>query len=86
MHATLSRRRFLVLGTRGAAVSLIVAGCSSVEPRTEEAPADLILFDPGAPVVVDASRLRSKSKNSPFDGRRLQGKVIGTWVGGRKVH
>ena len=25
------------------------------------------------------------SKNSPFDGRRLQGKVIGTWVGGRKV-
>ncbi|UEM03287.1 lipid-binding SYLF domain-containing protein [Skermanella rosea] len=42
MHATLSRRCFLVLGTRGAAVSLIVAGCSSVEPRTEEAPADLV--------------------------------------------
>ena len=51
----------------------------------EEAPADLILFDPGAPVVVDASRLRSKSKNSPFDGRRLQGRVVATFVGGHKV-
>src|SRR5690606_25198445 len=35
------------------------------------APADLMLFDPNAPVVIDAARLRSKSKNSPFDGRRL---------------
>ncbi len=50
------------------------------------APADLVLFDPDAPVIVDAATLKSKSKNSPFDGRRLQGKVIGTWVGGRKVH
>ena len=50
------------------------------------APADLVLFDPHAPVIVDAATLKSKSKNSPFDGRRLQGKVIGTWVGGRKVH
>ncbi len=49
------------------------------------APADLVLFDLNAPVVIDAATLRSKSKNSPFDGRRLQGKVIGTWVAGRKV-
>ena len=49
------------------------------------APADLVLFDANAPIVIDAAALRSKSKNSPFDGRRLQGKVIGTWVGGRKV-
>ncbi|WP_298123564.1 dihydroorotase [Brevundimonas sp.] len=53
---------------------------------TVGAPADLVLFDPSAPVVIDADALRSKSKNSPFDGRRLQGKVIGTWVGGRRVH
>ena len=39
----------------------------------------------GAPVIIDADALHSKSKNSPFDGRRLQGKLIGTWVGGRKV-
>jgi dihydroorotase len=50
------------------------------------APADLILFDPGAPVVVEADALKSKSKNSPFDGRRLQGKVLLTVVGGRIVH
>lgn len=51
----------------------------------EGAPADLVLFDPGAPVVVDAAKLQSKSKNSPFDGRRLQGKVLRTVVGGRTV-
>ena len=50
------------------------------------APADLILFDPGEPVIVDAALLKSKSKNSPFDGRRLQGRVMLTLVGGREVH
>jgi dihydroorotase len=50
------------------------------------APADLILFDPGAPVVVDAATLRSKSKNSPFDGRRLQGRVEMTVIAGRSVY
>lgn len=49
------------------------------------APADLVLFDPSAPVVIDAATLRSKSKNTPFDGRRLQGRVMATWVGGRQV-
>jgi dihydroorotase len=51
----------------------------------EGAPADLVLFDANAPVVIDAAKLKSKSKNSPFDGRMLQGKVLGTWVGGRRV-
>lgn len=50
-----------------------------------DAPADLVLFDPAAPVVIDADALRSKSKNTPFDGRRLQGRVAATWVGGRQV-
>ncbi len=50
------------------------------------APADLVLFDPDAPQVIDADRLLSKSKNSPFDGRRLQGKVVATLVDGRLVH
>lgn len=49
------------------------------------APADLVLVDPGAPVVLDAERLLSKSKNSPFDGRRLQGKVLATLVDGRPI-
>lgn len=53
---------------------------------SQGAPADLVLFDAGAPVVIDAATLRSKSKNSPFDGRRLQGKVLLTVVSGRIVH
>jgi dihydroorotase len=50
------------------------------------APADLVLCDPNAPVVIDADKLISKSKNSPFDGRRLQGKVLRTVVDGRTVY
>lgn len=51
----------------------------------EGAPADLVLFDPDAPFQLDRTTLRSKSKNTPFDGARLQGKVLGTWVGGQDV-
>ena len=50
------------------------------------APADLVLFDPDAPFVLDRFALRSKSKNTPFDGARMEGRVIGTWVGGRRVY
>ncbi len=49
------------------------------------APADLILVDLEAPRLIDAERLLSKSKNSPFDGRRLQGAVRMTMVDGRVV-
>ncbi|CAN1545749.1 PyrC Dihydroorotase and related cyclic amidohydrolases [Caulobacteraceae bacterium] len=49
------------------------------------APADLILVDLGFPIRFDASRMISKSRNSPYDGRTLQGKVLTTWVGGKKV-
>ncbi|MSO71440.1 MAG: dihydroorotase [Alphaproteobacteria bacterium] len=48
-------------------------------------PADLLLFDPGRAWQVDASRFRSKSKNTPFDGRPLQGRVLRTVVDGRSV-
>ncbi len=50
------------------------------------APADLVLFDPDAPFVLDRFTLRSKSKNSPFDGARLQGKVLATYVAGQPVY
>ena len=52
----------------------------------EDAPADLILFDPDAPFILDRFKLKSKSKNTPFDGARLQGTVAGTWVAGRRIH
>ncbi len=50
------------------------------------APADLVLFDPDAPFVLDRAALASKSKNTPFDGARMEGRVLGTWVGGARVH
>ena len=52
---------------------------------TVGAPADLVLFDPDAPFVLDRFTLLSKSKNTPFDGARMEGRVIGTWVAGRRV-
>jgi dihydroorotase len=50
------------------------------------APADLVLFDPNAPFVMDRATLKSKSHNTPFDGQRMQGKVIATYVSGNKVY
>ena len=49
------------------------------------APADLVLFDPNTPFQLDRATLKSKSRNTPFDGARLQGKVHGTWVAGTRV-
>ena len=50
------------------------------------APADLVLFDPDAPFVLDRFTLQSKSKNTPFDGARMEGRVLATFVGGVCVH
>ncbi len=48
-------------------------------------PADLVLFDPDAPFVLDRFKLNSKSKNTPFDGATMQGRVLGTWVAGQQA-
>lgn len=50
------------------------------------APADLIVFDPDRPFVLDRFTLQSKSKNTPFDGARMQGKVLATFVAGVQVY
>ncbi|MBV9778251.1 MAG: amidohydrolase family protein, partial [Acetobacteraceae bacterium] len=49
------------------------------------APADLCLFDPERAWRVEAGRLPGKAQNTPFDGRALEGRVLGTWKGGRAV-
>ncbi|MBV9990463.1 MAG: dihydroorotase [Alphaproteobacteria bacterium] len=49
------------------------------------APADLVLFDPDAPFVVEAAGLHSRARNTPFEGRKLQGRVRMTFVDGRRV-
>jgi dihydroorotase len=50
------------------------------------APADVIVVDVDVPWVVDASELKSKCKNTPFDDARLQGRVVRTIVAGRTVY
>ena len=50
------------------------------------APADLTLFDMNTPWVVDRDLLRSRSKNSPFDEQRIQGRVLRTMVAGQTVY
>lgn len=49
------------------------------------APADLCLFDPERAWKVEAGRLPGKAQNTPFDGRALEGRVVGTWKAGRRV-
>jgi dihydroorotase len=49
------------------------------------APADLVVFDLDRPWRIDPDALRSKSKNSPFDGHPVQGRVTTTVVGRRTV-
>jgi dihydroorotase len=48
-------------------------------------PADLCLFHPERVWQVESGRLPGKAQNSPFDGRALEGVVLGTWKAGRRV-
>jgi dihydroorotase len=50
------------------------------------APADLILVDLGQPWVVDKALLKARSKNSPFDESKMQGRVLTTMVAGATVY
>ncbi len=50
------------------------------------APADVIVFDPDLPWVVDATQLHSRCRNTPFDEARMTGRVLLTVVAGRVVY
>ena len=50
------------------------------------APADLAIVDPGLEWEVDPSRFRSKSRNTPFAGWKVKGRVTTTIVSGRVVY
>lgn len=52
----------------------------------EGAAADVVLFDPAREWVVDPARFHGKSRNSAFKGRRLNGRVRYTFLGGRLVY
>ena len=50
------------------------------------APADICLYDPGRPWIVQPDALASQGKNTPFQGLELAGRVVRTILGGRTVH
>ena len=52
----------------------------------EGAAADVTILAPDLAVTVVAAQMKSKSKNTPFDGWQLRGGVAGTIVGGRLVY
>jgi dihydroorotase len=53
---------------------------------SEGAPADVTILAPDLQVTVSVARMRSKSRNTPFDGWALRGGVAATIVGGRTVY
>jgi len=52
---------------------------------SEGAPADITIIAPDLKVRVEVSKMRSRSKNTPFDGWELRGGVAATIVGGRTL-
>jgi dihydroorotase len=52
----------------------------------QDAHADITILDPECEWVFDASRSKSKSRNTPFDGRQMKGAAVATIVGGRLVY
>jgi dihydroorotase len=53
---------------------------------SEGAPADITIIAPDLKVKIEAAKLRSRSKNTPFDGWELRGGVAATLVGGRPLY
>jgi len=50
------------------------------------ADADVVVFDPTAEYVIDASQFKSRSKNTPFNGWTVRGKIMHTLVAGKTVY
>jgi dihydroorotase len=73
--------RAIALLTAGPASLL---GCSA-GTLARGAAADLCLFQMERGWQVESGRLPGKAQNTPFDGRALEGVVIGTWKAGRRV-
>jgi len=73
-----------------AALGLLTAGPARVlgtaaGTLARGASADLCLFDPERLWQVRSGHLPGKAQNTPFDGRALEGRVLGTWKAGRRV-
>jgi dihydroorotase len=75
-------KRIVELLTVNPARVIGLQGRGSLAPQSH---ADLTIFDPDKKWTYQAAKSLSKSKNSPFDGWNLQGKVMATIVGGQVV-
>lgn len=76
----LTMKRFIDAVSCAPARILNLQGKGTLGPG---AAADITVFDPDCAVTVDARSFRSKSRNTPFDGWRLKGRVVCTITGGR---
>lgn len=59
-----------------------LSGHGTLKPGSS---ADIVVFDPDRPSRIDPYKFQSKSKNSPFDGRLIQGAALRTLIDGREV-
>lgn len=82
INGTVSLGRALELVTTAPATLLDLPG-GSLAPG---AAADLVLFDPERGWQVRGSQFHSLSTSTPFEGQPVQGAVIGTFVGGERIH
>jgi dihydroorotase len=57
-----------------------------VHGLTAGAPADLVAFDPEREWTVEPREFHTRGRHTPFAGARLTGRVLGTWVEGRRVY
>jgi dihydroorotase len=82
LGAKISLPRIVELFTAGPARVLSLAGRGTLSRGSQ---ADVTIFDPKKRWTFDAAKSRSKSRNTPFDGWQLTGKVVATVVGGRVI-
>jgi dihydroorotase len=88
---TLLSAALIVYHDRRLSLSDILATLTSAPARIlgvaagtlkKSAPADLVLIDPDEPFQVVPEKLHSRALNTPFEGRRFQGRAQKTYVGG----
>ena len=68
--------------TTGPAEILRMKGYDLAEGKA----ADITVFDPEAEYVIDPSKFKSKSRNTPFGGRKVKCRPLLTFVGGKLVY
>ncbi len=62
-----------------------ILGMAELGTIQNDYPADLTILDINAEQTIDSTKFYSKSRNTPFDGMKLKGKVLATIVNGNFV-